>query len=163
MDINNQPIIELIEKTNAENILTKEGVSTRGQKRSKEVAKGEKFTCADGEYCLMPQDEPVLGKHKCATCQKTLHENRGVLVEGSTSFLECKECHSCNNQKEVEPKQKKQRKKRELVGTEVCEKTICKDVKAHLHVFSEGLSAKKNLKKYAAIKTVMVDQNYAMI
>ena len=148
VDINNERIVELIEKTNAENILTKEGVSTRGKKRSKEVSEGEKFTCADGEYCLTPQDEPVLGKHKCATCQKTLHEDCGVLVEGSTSFLERKECHSCNNQKEVEPpKQKKQRKKKEVVGNEEVEKTICKDVKEHLHVFTEGLSAEKKLEE----------------
>ena len=159
-DNNNKPIIDLIEESTAQQASKVAGVSTRGKKRSNEVAQGESFTCCDGKYCLMPEDQPVVGKHKCATCKKTLHEHCGVLVEGSTSFLESRECHNCTESKEMEPKQKKQRKKKEVVENEEVEKVICKDVTAHLHEFTEGLSAEEKLVEICSNRNCTTSSRY---
>ncbi len=74
-DNDNKPIMDLIGERNAEQPSTAVGVTTRGKKWSNKVATGKKITSCDGKYCLMPEDNPVVVKNKCATCKKTCMSN----------------------------------------------------------------------------------------
>jgi hypothetical protein len=83
--------------------------------------------------------------------KQNLHDHGGVLV--STTFLESRECHSCIESKEMEPKQKKQRKKMDIVENKEVENVKCRDVMAHLHEFTEGLSAGEKIVEICSTTT----------